>query len=841
MHAKHTKRWAIEHDIALSESDDPADRQLAVDRRLLEEPRMEAHGVREFPPDSLRGRFVRRALQAAVADVILPAFTEQVLELAAACQPLTRDLAARATVYLRGPHPVRDRRPGRPDRVGRAVARGARRARPPRARRPVRQARVDPRRRARAARRGGPRVPANRRRARPATERRRGRRAREDPVKAGERPTPAKATAADSGGGPAAGSLADALEQAIATARAGQLEQLDEDVDLQQVLENAAAGGEAREQARPRARDRAADRPAARPRRRPAAVPRRGAARPPLRQPAAPGDHPRDAADRQAHPGRALRRARLRTRPRRAGRRPAGHAPIRGASPARSPAPIQEPHVGLIIDTSGSMGGYEYALGPIAWILTDGLRQIGGRCATALFGNSAELLSDGTRPLPLVPGIRTGGGTAFAGDAIELVSDQLEMTNPRRPRFVYVLSDGGWADTRAGVERIRAARRARRPDDPPQHRDRAAVGRVRPHHRDHRPRPGARPHRRRHRRRARRPPPPPARPLTNLSPERKQARCRHPTLPCCPVPLCSTSPPSPRRPVEGSIERVELDALELAPNARREISREGIERLAGMLMRTGQLVPCIGHRPDPAQPRTVIYDGQRRLLAAQASGELAGADGYEGLAPVQSLIVLLLDHEPGADEIRRIQAQANQRESLSLVDQQEQLRDCWEARAGLPEADRIAAVCADLGISPKRAHNLRRQLALPDPIRTRVAERPTGEQISVTMANRLADMHEIAPQLTEAVAKRITSTDLHDKALQDLGAFVHRTVVEDEHTYAVRIDDGAMLDAAEQIEHARAHLDRRRPAPDRQRSSAASSSGSTPSSTRSPPAPRPER
>ena len=31
------------------------------------------------PPDSLRGRFVRRALQAAVIDVILPAFAEQVL------------------------------------------------------------------------------------------------------------------------------------------------------------------------------------------------------------------------------------------------------------------------------------------------------------------------------------------------------------------------------------------------------------------------------------------------------------------------------------------------------------------------------------------------------------------------------------------------------------------------------------------------------------------------------------------------------------------------------------------------------------------------------------------
>ena len=95
-----------------------------------------------------------------------------------------------------------------------------------------------------------------------------------------------------------------------------------------------------------------------------------------------------------------------------------------------------------MVDTSGSMGTYEYALGPICWILTDGLRQIGGRCATALFGNSVALLADGTRPLPLVPGIKTGGGTAFAGDAIELLCEQLEMTNPRRPRFVYVLSDG---------------------------------------------------------------------------------------------------------------------------------------------------------------------------------------------------------------------------------------------------------------------------------------------------------------------------------------------------------------------------------------------------------------
>jgi hypothetical protein len=258
-------------------------------------------------------------------------------------------------------------------------------------------------------------------------------------------------------------------------------------------------------------------------------------------------------------------------------------------------------------------------------------------------------------------------------------------------------------------------------------------------------------------------------------------------------------------PIDRRIERIPLEEIELAANARRDISQEGINRLAAMLCRTGQLIPCIGHRPNTDGP-VLIYDGQRRYLAAEASHQLAGGEGYEGLHPIRSLIVLLLDHEPGADEIRRIQAQANQREQLSLVDQQEQFRDCWTARAGLRDEDRIAAVCADLGISAKRAHNLRRQLTLPEQIRTRVAERPAGEELSVTMANRLADMHEIAPQLTEAVAKRITTDDLHDKALKDMGAFVHRTVVEDEHTYAVRIDDGALLDGAEQIDHARVYL-----------------------------------
>ena len=38
---------------------------------------MEAHGCREFPADSRRGRFVRLALEAAVLDCIVPRFVAQ--------------------------------------------------------------------------------------------------------------------------------------------------------------------------------------------------------------------------------------------------------------------------------------------------------------------------------------------------------------------------------------------------------------------------------------------------------------------------------------------------------------------------------------------------------------------------------------------------------------------------------------------------------------------------------------------------------------------------------------------------------------------------------------------
>jgi hypothetical protein len=254
----------------------------------------------------------------------------------------------------------------------------------------------------------------------------------------------------------------------------------------------------------------------------------------------------------------------------------------------------------------------------------------------------------------------------------------------------------------------------------------------------------------------------------------------------------------------GIIEFVPLEHVELADNPRKEMAPEGLERLAGMMMRSGQLVPCIGRRV--ADDRVVFYAGQRRFIAAKLSHGLAGTEGYEDLQPLAGLVVNLLDHEPTADEIRRIQAQENQREPLSRFDQQEQFRDCWEARAGMGEDDRMLAVCEDLGIDPKQGHNLRRELTLPEEIRSRVSDKPTGDQLAVKTGTKLAQMNKVSPALAQSVAAQIVDRNQHDQFSKDPAGFIHKTVRFDESVYARRIDMGAELRAADEIEQARGHL-----------------------------------
>ena len=442
LHAKHTKLWVTERDCALAASEDPHERQLAADRALLEEPRMEARGCRAFPDSTRRGRFVRLALGAAVIDCIVPRFAAQAALTALTGRPVSRDLAGRAMTYLHARthygvvdpaalgalQPLYQRVLGRRDIEALAdlyaqliwVADGENEALSEWARR-YREI-------------IGPPDPNG------------------DPGAAGIGSASGGAVS-PAGGGPDVGSLREALERACEDARDGQLEQLDEDADLARTLEEAAGRGRAGETAKGTGTGAPTGR-----------MPDRGVDRPPF------SDEVHEAKrlaqrllrarqlglrriDKRTPGGRFDGRVYARGRFERATGRPASSHPW--TITREVTAPLQEPHALLVVDTSGSMHAHEYALGPIVWIVTTAFRAIGGKAATVLFGNAAALLSDGTDPMPRVPAIRVGGGTAFAGDAIVIGADHLDMESRRRPRAVYVVSDGGWWDTEAGVGKIR--------------------------------------------------------------------------------------------------------------------------------------------------------------------------------------------------------------------------------------------------------------------------------------------------------------------------------------------------------------------------------------------------
>ncbi|MDO8208969.1 vWA domain-containing protein [Conexibacter sp. CPCC 206217] len=425
-HAKHTKRWVAEAELD--------DEQLAIDVELLEEPRMEAHGVRDFPAASARGRFVRSTLGIAVVDAILSRFVAQTVT-AAATGTLSRDMCARAMTYLqaRTHYGIVDRRDlSGLERVWREVLGDAdvaalddlyaRLIWVPDGELPVL---VDFARRYREI--VGPPDPS------PASD------SRSERADASE---------------PIPGSLAEALSDAVERVRERQQDRIDAGDD---------PGGVIAETVGRAAADRAVATgdgigpPTGR-------MPDRGVDRPPMPDEAAAARRFATALmraravvhrtiDKRTPGGRFSPRQYMRARAERAARRRVTARPWQISRDVH--APIEEPHVALVVDTSGSMGIHEYALGPIAWILAEGLGKVGGRLAIGLFGNGSELLTNGAAPLAQVPGIRTGGGTAHGGDAVVMTADQLDMENRRRPRAVYVLSDGGWWDTEEGVAKIR--------------------------------------------------------------------------------------------------------------------------------------------------------------------------------------------------------------------------------------------------------------------------------------------------------------------------------------------------------------------------------------------------
>ncbi|MBJ7469706.1 MAG: ParB N-terminal domain-containing protein [Solirubrobacteraceae bacterium] len=251
-------------------------------------------------------------------------------------------------------------------------------------------------------------------------------------------------------------------------------------------------------------------------------------------------------------------------------------------------------------------------------------------------------------------------------------------------------------------------------------------------------------------------------------------------------------------PAIGSLEYVALDDIVLADNPRRDIDQDDIDDLARMLLTHGQTKPCGGRRTDDGKVR--IYAGQQRKLAADRTRELVKQDAeWRGSKPISGIWVLLRDDLRSEVEWRRYQAQENAGIPLSFRDEQDMFAYFWEAAAGLPEDQRLQQTRLDCGFSAATAQNHRRQLVLPQAIRHRVARRPKGDQISIGVANQLADIYNASPPLAGTVADWITTPARNSQAATDIQAAVLAALRTSEDAYAVALHHGTSIDAAQAL------------------------------------------
>ena len=558
---------------------------------------MEAHGCRDFPPDSVRGRFVapraagrrrrpdrcrasprsccRRRAPAGRSRATWPGAPAVYLQRAHAlrrrrparaqprCEPIWRAVlgdarpARRSTTLFARLIWIPDGDIDALDRAARALPRDHRPARPDR---PATATAATP---ATARRGDGAAADASRRRRR--RDRRRRRRRRRG----------------------LAGRGARARDR---DARAGQLEQLDEDVDLQPLLDagrprrprRAARGGRGTGAPSGRMPDRGVDRP-------PFAG--RGRAGPPLRHPAAPGDHARHAhGSTSARPAGASTAA-----PTRAARRsaPTGR-PVsthpwqitRQVTRADPGAARRAGHRHLRLDERLRVRARPDRLDPHRRRCARSAAAARSRCSATAPSCSA----DGTRAdCALVPGdphrrrhrvrrrrdrarLRPARDDQPAPPALRLRALRRRLVRHAGRRRADPLAAPSTASrpstSRSASRRCRSRPTASsssptpptRSTDRRRHRRRSRTRRrrlTRAAHRDGRPAP-----RRPDAQRATDPPCP-----------TPSARHREPTRSAATIRRCSTSPPSPpAAPWRARSSASPLEQLELAPNPRRQIA-----------------------------------------------------------------------------------------------------------------------------------------------------------------------------------------------------------------------------------------------------------------------------
>lgn len=108
---------------------------------------------------------------------------------------------------------------------------------------------------------------------------------------------------------------------------------------------------------------------------------------------------------------------------------------------------VEQPKLalGILVDTSGSMGGTENELSATLWVLANAVADVGGESSAAAFGDSCKKIVESRKPPAQVLAIGTSGGTGYVPQALDYVSEDLQLQKADKQRIVVIISDGAWS------------------------------------------------------------------------------------------------------------------------------------------------------------------------------------------------------------------------------------------------------------------------------------------------------------------------------------------------------------------------------------------------------------
>ncbi|HEY7224651.1 MAG TPA: VWA domain-containing protein [Micromonosporaceae bacterium] len=110
------------------------------------------------------------------------------------------------------------------------------------------------------------------------------------------------------------------------------------------------------------------------------------------------------------------------------------------------PPPKPDLHLGILVDTSGSMHDYMAPLSSAGWILAHAGRRNHATVALIAFAEKATLVLPPRRWPTQVPQMHAFGGTTAFCDAVKLADTLLDLRNQRTLRLLAVVSDGDLPD-----------------------------------------------------------------------------------------------------------------------------------------------------------------------------------------------------------------------------------------------------------------------------------------------------------------------------------------------------------------------------------------------------------